>query len=118
MTTAEKRRNRRLDCLVPVEGQKGSLFDLTRTVDFSRGGFGFITHQEIPINKEINVEIDLFDDDQSIIVVGKVKWVSQISGTDKYRIGLSFEDVKWGSKSRLNQYFRELIGRRSARRYH
>ena len=37
-----KRKNRRYDCLVPVEGKEGGPFEDTKTVDFSKSGTGFL----------------------------------------------------------------------------
>ena len=100
-----KRKSERLRCLVPVDGKQGDVFDRTQTFDISKGGIGFISAQRIPLNKQIAMAIELAPDDVPVVVVGKVKWVRQISNSEIYRVGMSFEDVLSGSKSRLNQYF-------------
>ena len=100
-----KRKTERVTCLVPVEGKKGSAFDLTQTIDISKQGIGFISQNKIPLNKKITIELDLHEEDAPVFVTGKVKWVHPIENEKAYRIGLSFVDVKHGSKSRLNKYF-------------
>jgi len=97
----------RYRCLVPVEGKEGSVFNHTRTVDFSKRGLGFVSDHRIPVNKEIPIEIDLTVDGNPVFVVGRVQWVRRIVNTKHYRIGVTFKDVMQGSKSRLEQYFKE-----------
>ncbi len=104
---SNKRKSQRQTCLVPVDGKQGSPFDKTQTIDISKGGIGFISPTKISLNKEIAMEIELSPEGETVIVVGKVRWVHPIADSDKYRIGLSFEDVLSGSKSRLNQYFQK-----------
>jgi len=100
-----KRKNERINCAVPVDGKEGSLFSGLKTLDFSKGGLGFISEHEIPLNKEIVIEIDLSNNTEPVLAIGKVKWVEPISDSKNFRIGMSFEDVIGGSKSRLNKYF-------------
>lgn len=101
-----KRRNKRLTCEVPLEGQKGSVFDATQVVDFSKGGLGFVSSRRIPVNKRIPIQLDLDEDDMPVLVIGRVKWARPINGTGQYRIGITFEEVMHGSKTRLQNYFR------------
>ena len=101
------RKNERLACLVPVDGKEGSAFDKIQAIDFSKGGFGFISKRPILLNTQIPIEIELAVEDKPVLVIGKVQWVRRIEGSAHYRIGVSFKDVLHGSKSRLSQYFRE-----------
>ena len=101
------RKNERYAYIVPIDGKDGSVFDQTQTVDFSKRGFGFVSRHRIPVNKEIPIEIELTVDGMPVFVLGRVQWVHRILNSKNYRIGISFKDVMRGSKSRLNQYFRE-----------
>jgi len=101
------RKNKRVTCHVPVDGKEGGVFDQTEAVDFSKGGLGFISHRRIPVNKEIPIEIELAVEGSPVFVIGRVQWVRRIPDSSNYRIGVSFKDVLRGSKSRLNQYFKE-----------
>jgi Tfp pilus assembly protein PilZ len=105
---SEHRKNKRHLCLVPVEGKSGSVFDNTQTVDLSKGGMGFVSPRKIPVNKEIPIELDMTIDGEPVFVIGKVCWVTRMADSKNYRIGVFFKDVMQGSKSRLNQYFKEL----------
>ena len=100
-----KRRTARVSCLVPVDGQEGGTFDNLRTIDISKTGIGFVSQKKIPLNKKIAIELDL-NEEESVFVIGRVKWVHPIARTQHYRIGLSFTDIKNGNKSRLNEYFK------------
>lgn len=102
---SNKRKNKRLSCLVPLEGKKGSVFDSTNVVDISKGGLGFISSRRIPVNKRIPIELDLQEDGNPVLVIGRVLWSRAIKGSSKYRIGVTFEDVLRGSKGRLQKYF-------------
>ena len=105
--TANKRRNKRLTCVVPLEGQEGGVFDSTNVIDFSKGGLGFISSRRIPVNKRIPIQLDLQEDDMPVLVIGRVKWTRAINGTGQFRIGVTFEEVMHGSKTRLQKYFRD-----------
>lgn len=105
-TALNKRKNTRLDCLVPVDGKEGGVFSTVRTIDFSKGGLGLVSHAAIPLNEEIAIEIDFGLDEAPILVLGRVRWVEPISDTANFRVGLSFETVLTGGKSRLNKFFR------------
>ncbi len=101
------RKNERYACLVPIDGKDGSIFDQTQTVDFSKQGLGFVSRHRIPVNREIPIEIELTVDGKPVFVIGQVQWVHRILKSKNYRIGISFKDIMRGSKSRLNQYFKE-----------
>ena len=103
MKVLNKRRSRREVCLVPVDGQKGSDFDNTKTVDLCKGGIGIISHHKIPLNKEITIALDLAVDQDPVFVVGKVKWIYPISESE-FRLGVAFEEVKKG-RTKLTKYF-------------
>ena len=105
MANANKRKSLRINCAVPVESKVGSIFDKTATVDVSKGGLGFISRHHIPVNKEIAVELDLFEETDPVLVIARVRWVRQLTKSVYYRVGLAFEEVLKGSKSRLQRYF-------------
>ena len=103
-----KRKNKRISCLVPVDGKTGSVFEETKTIDFSKGGMGFISHQRIPLHKKIAIAIELSENEEPVVVIGTVQWVRPISQSDCFRCGLSFEEIVSGSKTRLSRYFQTV----------
>lgn len=106
MTIMEnKRKNEREQCFVPVDGKVGDLFEQVITTDISKTGMGFISQNEIPVNKEIPIEIDFEETGEPVFVIGKVKWVKPLPNSDKFRLGLNFDTVLIGSKTRLNKHF-------------
>lgn len=105
---SEHRKSKRHLCFVPIEGKRGGVFDNTQTVDLSKGGMGFVSQRKIPLNKEIPIELDMTIDGNPVFVIGKVCWVTRVADSKNYRIGVSFKNILQGSKSRLNQYFKEL----------
>ena len=102
-----RRKNKRLNCLVPVDSKTNSIFDSMKAVDISKGGMGFIAQHKLALNQEIAIEIDLDQEDMPAFVIGKVRWVQQVPGTEYYRVGMSFENVLRGSKSRLDKFFKK-----------
>ena len=106
----DQRKTARFGCTVPVDGKQGSLFEKLQTVDFSKGGLGFISQRKIPLNKEVAIELD-FGESEPVIVMAKVKWVRPIRESDYYRVGMHFENLVAGTKSRLKRYFiKEVAG--------
>lgn len=102
---SNKRKNERVSCLVPIEGKRGSLFDRTKTVNISQGGLGVVSQGRIPLNKEIAIELSLKEEEEPIVVLGKVRWVTSIAQSEFFRVGLSFENILRGSRARLKEYF-------------
>ncbi len=105
---SNQRRAKRYTCLVPVDGKKGTLFGQTLTFDISKGGMGLLSQQKIPLNKKIAVALDLFEHEEPVLVIGKVRWINPLTDeSGHYRIGMSFDEVLGGTKSRIEQYFRK-----------
>ena len=100
----EKRQSKRFDCLVPVYGQKGGMFDQTRTTDVSKGGVGLISAYDIPIKKEIAVELDL-GMPEPVLAIGRIKWSVKMHESEYYRLGIAFIDLISNSDEELEQYF-------------
>jgi hypothetical protein len=106
MKMSQHRKSERKACVVPVDGKKGSVFDQTQVIDFSKGGLGFVSKHRIPVNKEVPIELEVTADGKPVFVIGRVQWVHKIMNTKSYRVGVSFKDVLSGSKSRLKEYFK------------
>jgi hypothetical protein len=111
-TSSDKRKTRRFNCFVPVDGKEGSQFSAAKTIDISRDGIGFISNRALPVNERIAIELALKPDTVPVLVVGEVRWVRKISDSEQYRIGLTFADVIDGSRDQL----RESLDNRFAKR--
>ena len=107
-TAADKRSEVRQGCYVPVESKEGSAFDDTQTVDISSHGIGFVSSHPHEINEKVAIEIQLKPDTDPVLVLGVVKWVRKLSDSDQYRVGLNFEEVLSGAKTRLRNHFRRV----------
>ena len=97
---SEKRKNHRRRCLVPIEGKEDGPFNQTTTIDLSSSGIGLISKSPVSLDQEIPIELDLADDQNPVLVIGKVQWIKPLADSNNYRIGLSFKEVLQGSKSR------------------
>ena len=106
MSAAEKRKAKRYSCAVPLDSKANGAFAGSQAVDISRGGAGLIVRNPIALNTKMAVEIDFSLQGEPILAVGQVKWIQQVPNKDSYRVGLSFEDVKADSKSRLKKFIK------------
>jgi hypothetical protein len=108
MKTLEHRKTLRRPCHVPVEGQRGGAFDDICSVDISHSGIGFVSQSKLPLYQKIAVEVELGPGQDPVVMMGEVKWVTQIGSTKNYRIGMKFIKVlSSGSRSRLTRFFEE-----------
>lgn len=99
-----KRVKQRKNCLVPVEGKRGTTFADSQTVDISEGGMGLISSRAIPLDEKIAVEIATAPDAEPIVVMGKVVWVRKMAAEDRYRVGLKFQKtVISGARQKFNR---------------
>ncbi len=104
---SNKRKDRRIGCIVPVDGKGTESFGESKIVDFSRGGLGFVSRRRVPLNREIAIQLDLSKQGNPAFVKGLVKWVQWIQKTKNFRVGVSFEAMPKESKSSLDNYFRQ-----------
>ena len=102
---SEKRKNERHECFVPVESKKGSSFEDTQTVDISKSGIGFVSSHYLSFKQKIPIELALSPGSDPVLVMGEVKWIHPLSGRKKYRVGVTFNNILSGSKSRLDKHF-------------
>ena len=103
-----KRKSRRTNCFVPIDGKKGGIFDQSQTVDLSKRGIGLISNYKLAIGQEIPIELDFNGDINSVLVLGRVIWSIQDSQIKAYRAGINFVDVLRGSKGKLKQFFKKV----------
>ncbi len=101
---SDKRKSSRRQCAVFVEGQEGVPFSSCQTTDISRGGVGFISSQAVAVDTKIPIEIRLSPDSESVIVMGRVKWIQKLPDAIHYRMGLAFDDFIDGTAALLNKY--------------
>ncbi len=99
---SNKRKSKRFDCYVPVDGKEGAGFTYTKTVDISRDGIGFVSHYPAKLNEKVAIELVLKPDTEPVLVVGEVKWVNRIAKSDQYRVGLTFADIIDGKRADID----------------
>lgn len=102
-----QRKSLRHDCLVPVDSKEQGPFGVSKTLDFSQGGLGFVSKRRIALNKEIAIQLDLAEEGDPTLVRGRVKWVTRVADTDNFRVGVAFEEIPKDAKSNLANYFRD-----------
>lgn len=96
---AEMRRSKRIDyktgieVIVSEEERQRS-----ETVDLSKHGVCFISHNPLKMDTEIRVRIELLKKKKSIEAKGRVAWVAKLGRkpgdiSDKYKTGLQFVDI-------------------------
>ena len=103
----ERRKALRQRCLVPVDGKQDSIFGKSQAIDFSKTGMGFFSSVSIPLQTKVAIEIELNSQGESVVVVGRVKWVRQLTDSEAYRYGVQFEQLPPTVRSRLSKYLRK-----------
>ena len=78
----EHRKTDRQPCRVPLDAQKDSAFDQSRTVDISQNGIGLVSQRQMSVDEQIAIEVEISADGEPVLVVGQVKWVRKIPGKD------------------------------------
>jgi len=86
--------------------RRGTAFEHSQTRDISENGIGLISQKFIPKNSKLILEIALAPATEPLMALGKVKWVEKVGYSDSYRLGMEFEDLSPGTRSRLSRYFR------------
>ena len=110
----ERRKNERLFCKVPVDAQAGGNFSDIRTVDFSKGGLGFISKKPVPLKEHIAVAVELNPQNEVALLLGQVQWVSQNPQTRAYHVGMQFvQELASGSRLDLERYFKKNAVKRN-----
>ncbi len=103
----ERRRAHRKRCIVPVDAKQDSVFGKSQTIDFSKTGMGFFSSVSIPLQTKVAIEIELDPQGESVVVVGRVKWVRPLTDSEAYRYGVQFEQLPTAVRSRLSKYLRK-----------
>jgi len=103
----EKRRFDRIDFRSPLKYQLKDAQDLvgSLTCDLSEGGTKFNAEEFIPLSSELTVELDL-EPNKPVAFHGRVSWVQLLPHSDRYQVGMEFEDSELYSDSRkeVRQY--------------
>ncbi len=103
---SDNRRNKRLECRVPVDGKEGKPFAIAQTLDISKGGLGFLSRKSILPNEKIAVQLELGPDEEPILIAGSVRWVQKLLHSNFFRFGIKFDGILYGSKNRLDKFLK------------
>ena len=92
LQTEERRRWRRLRSHLPVRYQdlRTQRFVETLSKDISVGGVQCLTHEFLPANRELLVEIALYRGTPELKARARVAWIQQVPHADQYCMGLEF----------------------------
>lgn len=79
--------------------------------NISVGGIQIVTDQFLGVNKSILLEFSVAEYHRYIgSCVARVVWVSEIPYSDKYKIGLEFQDINENSRKSLNEFVMHSLG--------
>ncbi len=103
MLGAERRRARRIEFREPIQYRPRGSEELHGSLgfDLSESGVRFQTEDFIPLHKNVAVRLEL-DPGQSVDINGEVVWVQLVPHSERYHIGLNFENSD--SKRVIQQY--------------
>src|SRR5690242_17597193 len=77
---------------------EGAVLDLHEIVDISEDGIAIHCHSKLPIEKPLNLRLDLTDCPQQIFTTGQVVWTN-----DSGRAGLRFSNLPPNSLAALRE---------------
>jgi Tfp pilus assembly protein PilZ len=74
--------------------------------DISESGLRINLNDFVPLDEEVNFQIQLETDEPFIDVTGRVVWVHQVPFSERYQVGVEFmEDGSYPqSKERIHEY--------------
>ena len=100
----EKRKFRRVDFREPINYQfsAGKDFGGCLSCDLSKGGIRVSFNGFIPLGTEVTINIKLPQAPGFINIRGKVAWVRQLPFSDRYQVGLKFEESNVSLKAKEN----------------
>lgn len=95
VVTQEKRRFERVSFREPVQfkAAKDAEFSGSLAYDISSEGLRFQTENFIPLNESLMLELQL-SAQKSLSLHGKVIWVQMVPHSDRYQIGVQFDDSR------------------------
>ena len=110
----EKRRLKRVEFREPLRYSKGALIPLSGSLayDLSEGGLRFQTEDFIPLNESLAIMMEL-SPEKVLSLHGRVVWVQMVPHSDRYHVGLKFDNDDSMMKSR--EVIKEYIGTRQSK---
>ena len=107
VVTQEKRRFARVSFREPVQfkAPKDSAFSGSLAYDISTEGLRFQTDNFIPLNESLMLELQL-SAQNSLSLHGKVIWVQMVPHSDRYQIGVQFDESSelYSAKQGIQQF--------------
>lgn len=100
----EKRRYPRIKVKLPLKYQvRGSKdYDNLLTEDLSEGGLSFSNNKFIAPLTKVMLELTVLK--RVLSPVGKIAWISPIRHSNRYRMGVEFEQIELPEKAYLSDY--------------
>lgn len=107
----EKRSTRRINFSEPViyKTKIDSQISANITKDLSESGLRFTSNQFIGVGTQIFLTISL-NDGTFVEVIGAVAWVEKMRLSDKYQLGIKFEETSsyYENKNQINRIINKL----------
>ncbi|MDP2938890.1 MAG: PilZ domain-containing protein [Candidatus Omnitrophota bacterium] len=104
----ERRKFRRasLDTPLRYKFKQANEFGSTITRDISEGGLKLNLEKFVPINTDFVLELGLDKLSNIINAVGKVVWVTKIPHSERYQLGLEFQEINEQHKRDISSYIK------------
>ena len=103
----DKRREARLAASLPVSFRlKDSSGVPKRSLikDLSSRGLRLITNNLIPKHSSILLELELKELPHILNMAGRIAWIRNLGLTERYHIGVEFQDINKETKHKLEEY--------------
>lgn len=70
--------------------------------DISRGGLNFVNNRFIPRGTALMIEVNLLS--RVLSFIGRVAWARSLPHSDRYRIGIEFQETSLQDRNFLSDY--------------
>lgn len=110
MYFVEKNKNKRsserknVSASVRYQLKSSGEFGSALACDVSEGGLKINFNRFVPSNTDFLLELNLPAAPKIINAVGKVKWSQRIPHSDRYQIGISFQEIQDKQKAEISDY--------------
>lgn len=81
------------------------------TVDYSAAGLSLLTQEQLPIGALTQLALDFFQNNQPIILKGRVVRCVPASETENFRSGFVIMFLTPDDRRKMHQYIQTLIGK-------
>ena len=83
----------------------------TLTRDISEGGLRLSFDRFVPLNTDLILQMNLPTVPEVVSAIGTVVWSHRIPHSDRYQLGIRFQEISEKQRSEVSDWLRRFIGK-------